>query len=168
MHAVVDEREAMRAQLRPNVEVQKRRRWTVRIALAQVVVSFVLFWGALQLRVQVGPRSYDVGIGATTMVITSLILFGVSFVLLLRSPFRMPVGERLFRLVWLGGFGRWFLRRAARGIKPSATASTGSTGASVVTTAPATTNGAHSNGATLSDLDRRVRELEQWRKALKR
>ena len=116
MHAVVDEREAMREQLRPNVEVQKRRRWTVRMALAQVVVSFVLFWGALQLRVQVGPTSYDVGIGATTMVITSLILFGVSFVLLLRSPFRMPIGERLFRLIWLGGFGRWFLTQGGAGL----------------------------------------------------
>ena len=165
MHAVVDEREAMRAQLRPNVEVQQRRRWTVRVAWAQVVASIALFWGALQLRVQVGPQSYDVGIGATTMVITSLILFGVSFVLLLRSPFRMPIGERLFRMIWLGGFGRWFLRRAARGIKPSASASTGNTGASAATTVPVATNGARSNGALLGDLDRRVRALEQWRRS---
>ena len=168
MRAVVDEREAMRTQLRPNVEVQKRRRWTVRIALAQVVVSIVLFWAALQLRVQVGPTSYDVGIGATTMVITSLILLGVSFVLLLRSPFRMPVGERLFRMIWLGGFGRWFLRRAARGIRPSATASTGSTGASAVVAAAPATRVAHSNGATLDDLDRRVQSLEAWRRSQSR
>jgi hypothetical protein len=101
------------------------------------------------------------------MVITALIMFGVSFLLLLRSPFRMPVGERLFRLVWLGGFGRWFLRFSARGIKPSATASTGSTGAAAA--APAVVvEKAQSNGATIGDLDRRVRELEEWRRSLRR
>jgi hypothetical protein len=169
MHAVVDEREVMREQLRPNVDVQKRRRWTVRMALAQIVASVVLFWWALQLRVQVGPRSYDVGIGATTMVITSLILVGVSLVLLIRSPFRMPPGERMFRMIWLGGFGRWFLRRAARGIKPSATASTGSTGASAVAVATqVVVEKAQSNGTTIGDLDRRVRDLEEWRRSLKR
>ena len=167
MQAVVDEREAVREQLRPNVEVQKRRRWTVRMALAQIVVSVVLFWAALQLRVKVGPRSYDVPAGATAMVVTSLILVGVSLILLIRSPFRMPPGERVFRAIWLGGFGRWFLRSAARGIKPSATASTGSTGASVVT-APVAAEKARSNGATLGELDRRVRDLEEWRRSLKR
>jgi len=165
MRAVVDEREEMRAQLRPNVEVQKRRRWTVRIAMAQVVVSIVLFWAAMQLRVQVGPRSYDVGIGATTMVITSLILFGVSFVLLLRSPFRMPVGERLFRMIWLGAFGRWFLRRAARGLTPGVTASTGTTGATATAPRPAVIATPPPQEATLAALDRRVRALEDWRQS---
>ena len=165
MHAVVDEREAMRGQLRPNVEVQKRRRWTVRIAWAQAVGSVVLFWWALQLRVQVGPRSYDVGIGATTMVITSLILFGVSFLLLLRSPFRMPVGERLFRMIWLGGFGRWFLSLAARGIAPSATASTGTTGATATAPRPVVIATSPPQESTLAALDRRVRALEDWRQS---
>ena len=36
---------------------------------------------------------------AITMVFTSLALLGVSMVLLLRSPFRMPVGERAFRRI---------------------------------------------------------------------
>jgi serine/threonine-protein kinase len=165
MRAVVDEREAMRAQLRPNVDVQKRRRWTVRIALAQVVGSVVLFWWALQLRVQVGPRSYDVGIGPTMMVITSLIMFGVSFLLLLRSPFRMPVGERLFRMIWLGAFGRWFLRRAARGLTPGVTASTGTTGATATAPRPAVIAPSPPQEATLAALDRRVRALEDWRQS---
>ena len=164
MHAVVDEREAMRAQLRPNVDVQGRRRRTVRWAWAMLVMSVVLFQLALKFRVQTGPNSYRVGIGATTMVITSLILFGVSFVLLVRSPFRMPVGERLFRLVWLGAFGRWFITRAARGLTPGVTASTGTTGASTVATVAATDR-SRSNGTTLDDLDQRVRALEQWRRS---
>jgi hypothetical protein len=33
-------------------------------------------------------------------------------VLLIRSPFRMQLNERLFRRIWMGPVGRWFLRRA--------------------------------------------------------
>ena len=165
MHAVVGEHEAMRAQLRPNVDVQGRRRRTVRWAWAMLVMSIVLFQLALKFRVQTGPNSYRVGIGATTMVITSLILFGVSFVLLLRSPFRMPIGERLFRMIWLGGFGRWFLRRAARGIAPSATASTGATGATAAASRPAVIATSPAHESTLAALDRRVRALEDWRQS---
>jgi len=163
MHAVVDEREAMRAELRPNVDVQGRRRRTVWWAIGLLGLSVVLFYAALQTRVQLGPGRYRVGIGGTTMVITSLVLVGVSFVLLLRSPFRMPIGERLFRVIWLGPFGRWFLRRAARGVPAGATASTGNTGASAVTVARAGASTAKSDDTTLTDLDRRVRALEQWR-----
>lgn len=56
-------------------------------------------------------------------------MLGLSMLLLLRSPFRMPVGERLFRLIWLGVFGRWFVARAGRGLTPAASASMGTTGA---------------------------------------
>ena len=99
--------------------------------------------------------------------ITSLILFGVSFVLLLRSPFRMPVGERLFRWIWLGAFGRWFLARAGRGLTPGATASTGTTGKSSgfpVAAATTSRNGSAITDPSLRDLDQRVRALEQWRR----
>ena len=160
--AVVDEREALREQLRPNAEIQHRRRRTVMWAIGMLLVSAVLFYLALESRIQIAPNRYRVALGGMTMVITSLILFGVSLVLLIRSPFRMPVGERVFRRVWLGGFGRWFLRRAARGVSPSSTASTGTTGA---TTAVANvTASASSNGTTLADLEQRVRALEQWRR----
>src|SRR5688500_6634169 len=119
MTAVVDEREAVRDQLRPNADIHARRKRTVRMAIAQLVVSALLFYGALQLRVQLAPGRYRTGVGGFIMVITSLILFGMSIVLLIRSPFRMPVGERLFRRIWLGGFGRWFLTRAGRGLTRS-------------------------------------------------
>ena len=162
MAAVVDEREVLRAQLRPNVEIQRRRRRTVLWAIAMLGASVVLFYFALESRIQLGPNRYRVGIGGMTMVITSLILFGVSMVLLIRSPFRMPVSERAFRRVWLGGFGRWFLRRAARGVSLSASASTGSTGAAVTVSGVAMP--ASGNGTTLADLDQRVRALEAWRR----
>jgi len=164
MQGVVDEREAVRAQVRPNVEVQGRRRRTVRMALVMLLMSVVLFYGALASRVQLGPRQFRIGFGGTTMAITSLILLGVSLVLLIRSPFRMPVGERLFRRIWLGAFGRWFLRRAARRLRPSSTASSGTTGPSLIAPAVSGTNGGGEK-TSLHDLDRRVRELEQWRRS---
>ena len=168
MTAVVDEREALRDQLRPNPDVQQRRRHTVRMAIGMLLFSALLFYGALQVRVTLAPGRYRMGIGGTTMVITSLILLGVSFVLLLRSPFRMPVGERLFRVIWLGRFGRWFLARAGRGLTPSATASTGTTGTSSVPRVATTTtsrNGTAETNPSLRDLDQRVRALEQWRRS---
>ena len=76
----------------------------------------------------------------------------------------MPVGERLFRRLWLGAFGRWFLARAARGLTPSATASTGTTGASS-TAVQSGSSVPSAAEATLGDLDRRVRALEQWKRS---
>jgi serine/threonine-protein kinase len=163
MTAVVAEREALREMIRPNVEVQRRRRRTVQWAIGILAMAVMLFVAALQTRVQLGPRSYRTGLGGTTMVISSLILLGVSMVLLLRSPFRMPVGERVFRKVWLGGFGRWFLRRAARGVTRSSAAATANTGAATVS-APALSTAPSVDGTTLAELDRRVRALEQWRR----
>ena len=163
MTAVVDEREALRAQIRPNAEVQRRRRRTVRSAVAMLLASAALFYWALQLRVEVRPGAYRTGWGPTTMVFSSLVMLGVSLVLLLRSPFRMPVGERVFRRVWLGGFGRWFLTRAARGSAPGATPSTGNAGVPVASVRTPFVSHTE-NGRTLADLDRRVRALEQWRR----
>ena len=162
MRAVVDEREALREQIRPNTEIQGRRRRTVRMAIGMLLMSVILFFTALQVRIEVGPGRYRMDYGGMTMVFTSLALFGVSLVLLLRNPFKMPVGERVFRRVWLGVFGRWFLTRAARGITPGVTASTGNTGASnAATTKPTVTH--TENGTSLADLDKRLRALEQWR-----
>jgi hypothetical protein len=49
------------------------------------------------------------------MAISAIVLIGVGMVLLLRSPLRAPIGERFFRMIWLGPFGRAFLRFSARG-----------------------------------------------------
>jgi hypothetical protein len=92
-------------------------------------------------------------------------LFGVSFILLLRSPFRMPIGERMFRLIWLGRFGRWFVTRAGRGLTPGATASTGTTGQSAVVPVTVSRNGTSSAEPSLRDLEKRVQALEQWKRS---
>jgi serine/threonine-protein kinase len=168
MRASVDEREALRTVLRLDVAVRKRRRHTVRSAMLQLPLAILLFLGALQLRVPVAPGQYRTGLGALTMVISALILFGVSTVLLIRSPFRMPIGERLFRMLWLGAPGRAFLRRAARGVTPSATASTGATGAPAKTAIAASLPAAALRpDAPLADVERRLRALEEWRKSFK-
>jgi eukaryotic-like serine/threonine-protein kinase len=58
-------------------------------------------------------------IGGTILISSGLMLLAVSLVLLLRSPFRMAPGERVFRVVWLGPFGRAFLRIGTRGVTPA-------------------------------------------------
>ena len=49
------------------------------------------------------------------LILSAMIMLGVGLALLLRSPFRAPLGERVFRLVWLGPVGRV---RANRGQTP--------------------------------------------------
>src|SRR6185503_13809655 len=62
--------------------------------------------------------------GRVTMAATGLSLLGVSLLLFARSPFRMPVGERLFRLVWLGPVGEAFLKVSGRSVERRATGTT--------------------------------------------
>ncbi len=112
--AVLEEREVLRAAVATDPTVRKRRKRTVIVAIAQAPVAVLLFLMALQMRRQVGPSSYVIGFGGMTLVISALALAGVSFVLLVRSPFRAPIGERLFRIVWLGPVGRWFIGSAMR------------------------------------------------------
>jgi hypothetical protein len=77
----------------------------------------------------------------------------------------MPIGERLFRLVWLGPVGRGFVRFAAR--------SSRSKGGSVVSTSPTVAKRAPVTPPVsipaiaqpqLAALESRVAELERWRK----
>jgi hypothetical protein len=62
--------------------------------------------------VKIGPGQYHVSALHVTLAISGLCLFGVSMVLLIRSPFRMQLNERLFRRIWWGRVGFWLLRRA--------------------------------------------------------
>lgn len=98
--------------------------------------------------------------------------FGTSVVLLLKSPFRMPPGERLFRLVWLGAIGRAFVRFSARGVPTRASAKSaqfsarvavgsaaGPMRAAVVPARPV----AATTVDRLGELEQRVGALERWR-----
>jgi hypothetical protein len=128
LRATMDEREALRRQLRADPDTRRRRRNTVLIAAAQLPVALLLISLSLNVDVSVG-RQAKAGIivteaenptratlGTVLAAATGLSLLGVSFVLFARSPLRMPGDERMFRLVWLGPIGRAFVRFSARGV----------------------------------------------------
>ena len=178
MRAVVDERDVQRRERAADGVIQARRRRTRTRALWQLVIVVLLVAAATtqrQSRPQGGFRTGPLGL---TMLFSALGLGGASFVLLLRSPFRMPMGERAFRAFWLGAPGRLFVGRAIPGEEAGsrATASLPRSSASPVAGNRAAavqgavgaegtegTVGAASN--PLSALDARVRELERWRES---
>ena len=109
LRQTVDEREARRAQLRLDADVVGRRKRTVRMGAFMVLTSVVLVRGAFSLRIGV-PGNYNTPLPAVIMLFSGLVLFGFGMVLLMRSPLRMPLWERVFRTLWLGALGRWFFR----------------------------------------------------------
>jgi hypothetical protein len=128
MRAVVDEREGMRVLLRRDQDTLRRRRITLISALFMLPLSIGLMRLSGVISVSVGtgasvstverprPDFIQAPAARSALAATGLSLFGVSLILLARSPFRMPLGERLFRLTWLGAPGRLFVRASMRGV----------------------------------------------------
>jgi len=142
-----------REELRADPTTRRARRRTLIAAILQLVGGALLFWFALKLRQQIGPRQYRIGVPGMIMVVSSMIMLGTSLALLLRSPFRMPIGERLFRLVWLGPIGRAFVQRGGgRGVRERPEAQR---------TVPPPRS---TDTRALADLESRVSELERWRR----
>ena len=91
-----------------------------------VNIAFLLINLSLNVRFTSGTKAEVVqtesreptrrSLGTLLMAASGLSLLGVSFLLLARSPFRMPPGERLFRVVWLGPPGRWFVSFSSRNV----------------------------------------------------
>jgi hypothetical protein len=125
-----------------------------------------MFWAALAFRHQVRPGLYRVETPGMVLVLTSMMMLGMSLALLLRSPFRAPIGERLFRLVWLGPIGRGFIRFSG-GSKRAASRPMPRAGASLsgnTAIAPNSVVSASPPPAALADLESRVAALERWRR----
>ncbi len=118
---VVEEREAHRRQLRADPGTVARRRRTVIRTAFQLGIAILLVAGGMLSGTSTGHGKYQVGIGAGIAAVTGMCLFGVSVVLLLRSPFRAALGERLFRRIWLGPLGHRFIALAMRGRRAGAT-----------------------------------------------
>ncbi len=168
---VVAERSSRRQELRADAETVHRRRVTLGWSIAMLGMGLAMVKIAYGMRVQLGPHQYGNGPVGVALFFTGVSLLGTSAVLLLKSPFSMPPGERLFRLVWLGPLGRAFVRFAGRKVL------VGGHGRvlrrSAVTPPPVrVAAGAPSalakpmNGALpdrLGDLERRVKALEYWR-----
>jgi hypothetical protein len=143
-------------------------------AVAQLVGGAIMARWAMTYRHEVKPKTFVVEPAGGVLIVTALILIGVSFALLMRSPFRMPLGERLFRLVWLGPIGRAFVRFAGRG-KTDGVASTTRSLSPRTPGVPAKSKGAAKpghvpttpTGDRVAKLEFRVAELERWREASK-
>ncbi|MEP7383120.1 MAG: protein kinase [Gemmatimonadota bacterium] len=126
MHHAVDEREGLRAALRTDVPTLRRRRKTLWVAAAQLPIALALVWVALQMREVIAPGQFRMPTGGVAMVLSAMMMIGVSVVLFARSPVRMPIGERFFRRIWLGPIGRAFLALASRGVDHAANLAAGS------------------------------------------
>jgi hypothetical protein len=166
--AVLAERQARRDDLRADPSARRMRRRTLGfLALTPFIAAGMIAWG-LTFRIRLGPRQFQTPLAGVALLFGAIILFGVSLGLLLRSPFRMPIGERMFRIVWLGPIGRTFIHAAGRGV---ARANSGSSASAIVAAQsvnrPATP-ASKPTGARAPDrvdaLEMRIAELERWRR----
>ena len=165
LRATVDEQEGLREQFKLDATIHRRRRKTLIIAFIQLPFALALIYMASRMRVRNPDGSFSSGYLGVSMVITALLLIGISLVLLSRSPFRKPPGELVFRSLWLGPVGRAFIRLAVRGtaaattvgrISPSAVR--GAVASPVVVATPV------GQSSALASLDARIAALETWRR----
>jgi serine/threonine-protein kinase len=168
LRAVVAERETHRTELRADPITRRARRRTLIAAVGQLAMATIMARWALEYRYVNAAGDRAIAVPGATLIITAMILLGVSLALLLKSPFRMPIGERLFRLVWLGPIGRGFVRVAGRGktrrpaAVPVAAVAAKSNGAAPVRVPTTPT------GDRVAKLELRVAELEKWRAETRR
>jgi len=161
---VLSERDQRRAALGADPAVRRARRRTFIVGCLLLAATPVAAYWALSFRTEVRPKYYVTAPIGAVLILSAAIMLGVSTVLLSRSPYRMPIGERLFRLVWLGPIGRVFIRFAGRGVSsPAATAATSRASGvrAVKQTPPAQPPVAAPD--RVAALEFRVAAREQWR-----
>ena len=157
--------ESAAPELSADPAIRLARRRTLIAAVAQLVVAVVAFWAAMRLR---HPRpdghGYYVVFPGGLYVLIAMILFGVSLALLLRSPFRRSVGERAFRVIWLGPLGRAFVRLSGRRAwRRQAPPQSVRSGVSRETARVPMPSRAVTAPDRIEALEQRVSELERWR-----
>jgi serine/threonine protein kinase len=160
---VVDERAERRASLRADGMTWFRRRRTLAWAVVMLPLGIAMMVVAWFTRVEYAPNKHSTPIYGILLVYSGIALIGTSTVLLVKSPFRMPPGERFFRAFWLGPAGRAFvkfgMRKQSRGAGPSLRSGRQQQPEHTKSPAPPATA-----EARLKDLERRVSDLEQWKK----
>ena len=107
---ILDEREAARAARRARPALVARRRRVVLVAAGMLVAAIVGYQLSLAARTRLGPMAWHVPPAAMVGFFASRVLGGIALVVLVRNPLRMPIGERLFRWLWLGPVGARLLR----------------------------------------------------------
>jgi len=170
MRAIVDERETRRIQLRNDPATRSMRRKTVFASLFMLASAALLFKWALTFR-HPAENGYRIELPGAIMFLSALIETGFALSLLMRSPLRMPIGERIFRLIWLGAPGVAFFRFASVGLKGEAPTSSRRTialpaprnAAREVPTKWSSSNGKHAAAVEprLAALEERVATLER-------
>lgn len=119
---------------------------------------------------------------AALMILIAFLLIGFSLVSLSRSPFRMPIGEWVFRQLFLRMPGRMFLALGMRAADDSVLPNAGRMVTPPPAVTPARTNvvspaprapsvsppSVPVSPATLAAIESRVAALEQWRAAQSR
>jgi serine/threonine-protein kinase len=178
MSAVVDERAERRNQLRADEAARRARRRTLGLAVLLLVGSIGMGASAFRFRHQIGPHAYAVEPTGALLVAAAAIALGVGLVLLLRNPFRAPLKERIFRRVWLGAVGRWFVGLASRGVRepdaqsgprqsgPSVTRRSSPRPAASLSVTPARSASRGNGGDRVAALEARVATLEAWRREM--
>lgn len=173
LRSVVDEAEGVRAAARVDAQRLADRRQSVRTGWLMLGIGVVSLLVALQLREPLSTGGYRTGPAGVGLLFNALGCFGAALVLWLRSPMRMPVGERAFRMFWLHGPGRWLISLVLR-------ESTGAAGSRSVTSTPSQVPArsavrgiapagdapppSSADDRRLAALEARVETLEAWRR----
>jgi serine/threonine protein kinase len=172
LRSVVDEAEGVRAAARVDPQRLADRRQTLRTAAIMLGIGAVSLLTALALREPSSAGGFRTPPLGVALLFNSLACVCVALVLWLRSPLRMPVGERAFRAFWLRGPGRWLIAWAVRG-------HAGTRGGGASATAPGPVPSGirgvsrvrekeappASGDPRLSALEARIEALESWRRS---
>ncbi len=170
---ILDEHDADRAQQRADGQIVARRRKQIVILALVLAGSYVIEWYVVNFqRALMQPGVYRVSHPGVVMLYSANVMRGMSIIGLVRSPLRRPIGEWLFRWVWLGAPGRLLLRTAARRVPASGSITRpGSTARGIAVAAPSVAasaaNGTNARAPEVTpvragaSIDERVRELEQ-------
>jgi eukaryotic-like serine/threonine-protein kinase len=167
LRATVSEREGMRTALRLSADTVTRRRKSVISAALMLLLAIGMVYLALRMRVALAPGRFQSPPLGIALVVTGFILAGVSVVVLIRSPFRAPLGEKLFRFVWLGPLGSALVRFATRGATTDAPQERSGITGGVSVTAPSALTAQRVVPASVSStsIEDRVAALEAWRRS---
>jgi hypothetical protein len=162
LRGVVDEADAVRAAARVDPQRLAERRRAVRVGWLMLAIGVASIAMATTFRVleSVGSTRHRTTALGLALLFNGLACGCVAFVLWLRSPLKMPLGERAFRAFWLRGPGKGLLSLAM-----GRSSSTIKAERPPVTTAKSERH-PQSPGtpdAQWRELAQRVEALEQWR-----
>ena len=173
LNAVLAERQARRDELRADPAVRQARKRSILWAIVLFAAGVIAIVLVRQFRHPVtgAPGHYYITNAGFAFVLAGMVLIGFSLPLLLRSPFKMALPERLFRRVWLGPFGRgvFALAGLGRAKLPGTTIAPGTatTRPTPVTQTPTNSvSGPVVSTPDVTRLETRVAALERWRESV--